>query len=345
MASSDRRAILSGTYNEESQETVKSDLHLVFYRESLENRINIRCGPDHTRRMFSLPEDYNLPYHAYEIDFPTSVPQKVLNMRFRSIINRLMGGIEHIVYPFTVTGTTYSFFIVLPGDLSSSLEEFISNDQEATEALSVVYRACLKGLKNGELNHTARLCLRVKLCTHMMCICRFVVLENNPAWKSLHRKVKEVLKNDLRGANQYIREAQRTLIEVSESISTSDGRLEMGTNPSEHFPPSSDTRIRLRSSDTDGEESRDAARLVRPREVDSGDVSAHVNYFDDTPDSVLPRPRLGQSTTDFNLGSFGLLDDEGLQAFISNDVPFDEADLIMLEHNAINNSEKPSQQS
>jgi hypothetical protein len=131
-----------------------------------------------------------------------------------------------------------------------------------------------------------------------------VVLQENQNWKCLYQEVKNFLRKDLKGDKQTIREAQRTLMKAGEAISTSDGRLETGTNPRLSFDTRQDasasrgTSKRQRNNGLQQDDDISPRSLVRQKMVPGGDGSGDTseqnaldgNALVTSPDSVLPQP-------------------------------------------------------
>ncbi|WPT15134.1 hypothetical protein PSENEW3_00003075 [Picochlorum sp. SENEW3] len=263
----------------------------------------VRGGFDETIEEFSLPKNIRrLPFFHYTVVTPSAMTPATTNKRLKEIVKEHLGEIEHIFCPDQIMGrgtTTHSFFIVSLRCLNFFLNEIVSAEQKAKEALDMIYTASMEKTKyTEEVTRPARLCIRVQVDAYIQCKASDLDLEANESWKQLDQGVRKSFCTSVK--DEARRAALKTLLSTASKISRSNKRRGTETNPLEHASPSSSKSAkRPLDLEGDGVQQDDVSprSLVRPKMVPgdgSGDTSeqnaSDEGAFDTSPDSILPQP-------------------------------------------------------
>ncbi|KAI8111182.1 hypothetical protein M9434_004755 [Picochlorum sp. BPE23] len=170
--------------------------------------VEVRGGFDATIIDYSLPRNIRrLPLFRYTITTRVAMEPAIVNQRVTRAVKEHMGDIEHIVCPDKLQGNsteTHIFLIVSPTGLNYSLEKFLSSNDEAKDALSIVYNASKDTSASWQkLTPTAWVNILFQVGAYILCSASYQDLAENKNWKQLEKSLERSLSESVeRSDNQ-----------------------------------------------------------------------------------------------------------------------------------------------
>ncbi|WPT12438.1 hypothetical protein PSENEW3_00003577 [Picochlorum sp. SENEW3] len=167
--------------------------------------VEVRGGFDATIIDYSLPRNIRrLPLFRYTITTRVAMEPAIVNQRVTRAIKEHMGDIDIAYHKLQGNSTeTHIFLIVSPTGLNYSLEKFLSSNDEAKDALSIVYNASKDTSASWKkLTPTAWVNIRFQVGAYILCSASYQDLAENKNWKQLEKSLERSLSESVESDSQ-----------------------------------------------------------------------------------------------------------------------------------------------